>query len=369
MTMTTTDYNQVTVLPWLSVGEIKIGDVIFWKFKGSSEERSIREYLEKYVACYVDIRGKRQENIMIASFGDKNNFTVLSPLEQLMVKVARDLLCFASIAPHSLRAVNQNNRSIAPPSSERFQMFSQNFIPSTDDIAFRAGSHTVSLSGGWKLDEVRLVAPLYLGGSLFSIDTKVLSALSKLLPSLNNPKGKAEEIRLLRSLEWFRLAHVENDEVSVFSKVVMMSTAFEVLYDVPNIAGKSDYIADKIDSIFTSTKLIKTSKKIGKVNKEHTLAGWWGWDFYKLRNRIVHGDSVDAVELIYKDWLTHLIIADLVFLKSVIKDLYSLGYYARDVKRLFEKSPDQEAEENTIDFVTGFSGLFKHLGWEITSQP
>jgi hypothetical protein len=368
MTKMTTTYNQVTVLPWLSVNEVRVGDVVFWKYEGDIvKKKPIREYLEKYAACYVDIRGKKQDNIMIASFGDKNNFTVLCPLEHLMVKAARDLLCFASIAPHSLKAVNQDNKSLAPPSSERFQMFSQNFIPGTADIAFRAGSHTVSLSGGWKIDEVRFVAPLYLGGSLFSVDGKVLEALSKLLPSLNNPKSKAGEIRLLRSLEWFRLAHVENDEVSVFSKVVMMSTAFEVLYDVPNIAGKSDYFADKIDLIFNSTKLIKTFKKIGKVNKKHTLAGWWGWDFYKLRNRIVHGDSVDTVELIYKDWLTHLIIADLVFLKSVIKNLYSFGYYAQDVKKLFEKSPDQEAEENMINFITGFSGLFKHLGWEVAS--
>lgn len=362
-------YNEVTVLPWLSIDEFKIGDVIFWKFNSNVvKEKSIRDYLDKYVACYVDITGKKQDGVVIASFGDKNNFTVLTPQEHLIVKVARDLLCFASIAPHSLRAVNQDNKSLAPPSSERFQMFSQNFIPNTEDIAFRAGSHTVSLSGGWKLSEVRLVAPLYLGGSLFSIDGKILEALSKLLPSLHNSNSKTEEIRLLRALEWFRLAHVENDEVSVFSKVVMMSTAFEILYDVPNIPGKSDYIANKIDSIFTSTKLIKISKKIGKAKKEHTLAGWWGWDFYKLRNRIVHGDSVDAGELIYKDWLTHLIIADLVFLKSVIKDLYSLNYYAQDVKKLFKESSDQEAEENMIDFITGFSGLFKRLEWEKTSQ-
>lgn len=369
MTKQKLSYNQVTILPWFSVDKLKVGEVVFWKYDGSRiKDGAVKDYLDRYVACYVDITGKRQQGIVIASLGDKNNFTVLSPQEHLVVKAARDLICFTAIAPHSLRAVNQDNKSLAPPSSERFQMFSQNFVPGTDDIAFRAGSHTVSLGGGWKLDKVRLVAPLYLGGSLFSIDGKILQALSRLLPSLSNPGGEPDELRLFRALEWFRLAHVENDEVSIFSKVVMMSTAFEILFDVPNIPGKINYIADKIDSIFVSTKLAKTARKIGKANKKHTLAGWWGWDFYKLRNRIVHGDTVAAEELIYKDWLTHLIVADLVFLKSVIKDLYSFGYYAQDVKKLFEESSDQEAEGNMIDFITGFFSLYKRLDWEKQSR-
>lgn len=369
MTKQKVSYNQVTILPWFSVDELKVGEVIFWKYDGNEiKDESIKDYLDKYVGCYVDITGKRQQDVVIASFGNKNNFAVLSPQEHLMVKAARDLICFAAIAPHSLKAVNQDNKSLAPPSSERFQMFSQNFVPGTDGIAFKAGSHTTSLSGGWKLNEVKLAAPLYLGGSLFSIDGRILQALSRLLPSLGNPESEASELRLFRALEWFRLAHVENDEVSIFSKVVMMSTAFEILFDVPNVPGKSNYIADKIDSIFVSAKLARATRRIGKTNKGHTLAGWWGWDFYKLRNRIVHGDTVTADELIYKDWLTHLIVADLVFLKSVIKDLYTLGHYAQDVKELFEESSNQEAEENMIDSITGFSSLYKRLDWEKQSK-
>ena len=82
----------------------------------------------------------------------------------------------------------------------------------------------------------------------------------------------------------------------------------------------------------------------------------------------MHGDTVTAEELIYEGWLTHLIIADLVFLKSVIKDLYALGYYAQDVRKLFEESPNQGAEEDMVDFITGFSSLYKRLDWEKPSK-
>jgi hypothetical protein len=363
---TTSDYNEISILPWLSINEIKVGDVIFWKFDSSIiKDPSTRAYLEKYVQCYVDIHGKSLNSVVIASYKDKNNFLVLDPVEHSTIKAARDLLCFASIAPHTLIAVNQNNNSIAPPSSERFQLFSQNFIPGTDGIAFRSGSHSVVTSGGWKLDEVKLSTPLYLGGSLFSADWKTLSGLVQILPSLKDPEHNTDDIRLLRAIEWFRLAHVENDEVSVFSKVVMMSTAYEVLFDIPNISGKSEYLAKKIDDIFSSPNLVRNVHKIGKAKIEHTSAGWFGWDFYKLRNRVVHGDIVDSQDLIYKDWLTYLIIADLVFLKAVIKELYSKNYYAKDIKDLFNQSSDRDGEESMLDFVTGFSSLYDRLGWKI----
>ncbi|PIR42199.1 hypothetical protein COV25_04225 [candidate division WWE3 bacterium CG10_big_fil_rev_8_21_14_0_10_35_32] len=365
MTITINGYNEISILPWLSLNEIKVGDVIFWKFDSSViKDPLTKAYLEKYVQCYVDIHGKSLNSVVIASYKDKNNFLVLDPVEQSTVKAARDLLCFASIAPHALIAVNRNNNSIAPPSSERFQLFSQNFIPGTDDIAFRSGSHSVVTSGAWKLNEVKLSTPLYLGGSLFSTDGKTLSGLVQILPSLRDPEHSPDGIRLLRAIEWFRLAHVENDEVSIFSKVVMMSTAFEILFSIPNLSGKSEYLAKKIDNIFGSPNLIKDVRKIGKTDTEHTLAGWFGWDFYKLRNRVVHGDTIDSQDLIYKGWLTYLIIADLIFLKAIIKELYSMDFYAEDIKDLFDKSVDRDGEEEMLDFVTGFSGLYERLDWK-----
>jgi len=144
MTIATNDYKEIGILPWLSLSEIKVGDVIFWKFDSSViKDPLTKAYLKKYVQCYVDIHGKSLNNVVIASYKDKNNFLVLDPIEQLTVKAARDLLCFASIAPHTLIAVNRNNNSIAPPSSERFQLFSQT-LSQTQMILLFALEATVS---------------------------------------------------------------------------------------------------------------------------------------------------------------------------------------------------------------------------------
>lgn len=361
----TVSYNEVSVLPWLSFEEIKVGNIIFWKFKSDLiEDPSIKSYLDEYVKCYVDIHGNSVSSLVLASYGQKGNFEVLKPLESLEMRAARDILCFSSIAPHTLIAVNQDNRTIAPPSSERFQMFSQNFIPGNDGIAFKSGSHSVVTSGGWKLHEIKLSQPLNLGGSLFSTDCKILQPLSLLLTCMSEPEKHPLEIRLLRAIEWFYLAHTEDDSVSIFSKLVMMSTAFEILFAIPNIPNKSDYLACEIDKIFNSSKIGRSRRKMKKQDIEHTTAGWWGWDFYKMRNQVVHGDQVDTNELTYKDWITYLIVADLVFLKTIVKHLYDLGFYLSDIKDIYKDSDDKDGEIEMIDFLTNFSQLYERLGWK-----
>lgn len=101
-----------------------------------------------------------------------------------------------------------------------------------------------------------------------------------------------------------------------------------------------------------------------------SLAGCWAWDFYDLRSRIVHGDSVPPSDLIYKDWLTHLIVSELVFWECMKRELLKhkcIGdnvYSAAD--KLTESSPDDEKEaviESLTRWFLGFKNVHIALGW------
>ncbi len=318
-----TTYKQISLLPWLESSNIQIGNVIFWKYESSVvEDKETKEYLNKYVKCYIDKHLKPIKTVTIASYKNKNHLEPLSPDEYQELNFARNILCFLCIGEQSRIALTNNNYSMGPPSGDIFDMVSQNFVPGTEDIAVKSGSMT---SGGWTLDEIHFQEPWSTGGFLKNINVHVLKAINKLLTLSGSEDFKN---RLLRSSEWFRLAHLENGSISPLFRAVMMATAFEIIFDIPNVRDKAGFLSDKIDETIARTGFIQASRQYGKSNeksKTRSVAAWWGWDFYKLRNSVVHGDNIPMSDLIYSDWITHTIVADMMFYAYVAYLLQEVG--------------------------------------------
>ncbi len=338
-----TSYKQVSLLPWVELGNIQIGDAIFWKYDPSAiGDVDTKSYLDKYVKCYVDKHLQPVKTITLASYKNKDYFEPLSSDEYQYLNSARNILCFLCIAEQSRIALANNNYSMGPPSADIFDMVSQNFTPGTEDIAVRSGSMT---SGGWTLDKIHFQEPWATGGFLKNIHRDVFAGINKLLASQHHEDLKN---RLLRSMEWFRLSHIENGSISPFFSVVMMSTAFEIIFDVPNVQDKAGFLADKIDQTLAQQGHSQSTRLYGKDNsksKTRSNAAWWGWDFYKLRNSVVHGDNIPSSDLIYSDWLTQVIVADMLFYAYVSFLLKDGGYFDTQFD-----SPD-------------FTDIYKLLSW------
>ncbi len=304
-------YKQISLLPWLELADIQIGNAIFWKYDTSAiSDGDTKSYLDKYVKCYVDKHQQPVKTISIASYKDKNYFEPLTAEEYQELNFARNILCFLCVGEQSRIALATKNSSIGPPSSDIFDMVSQNFIPGTEDIAVKSGSIT---SGGWTLDEIHFQEPWSTGGFFRNINDHVLEAINKLLTLSGSEDLKN---RLLRSSEWFRLAHLENGSISPLFRAVMMATAFEIIFDIPNVRDKAGFLSDKIDQSIARTSFTQATRQYGKNNeksKTRSVAAWWGWDFYKLRNSVVHGDNISMSDLIYSNWITHTIVADMMF--------------------------------------------------------
>ncbi|RJQ38643.1 hypothetical protein C4559_00870 [Candidatus Microgenomates bacterium] len=336
-------YKQISLLPWLELKDIQVGNVIFWKYNSTSiKNTDIKSYVDKYVKCYIDKHLKPVKTIAIASYKDKNYLEPLSDEEYQSLNFARDILCFLCISEQSKIALTNNNFSMGPPSADIFDMVFQNFIPGTEDISVKSGSKT---SGGWTLDEIHFQEPWSTGGFFKNINRYVLTAINKLLTSQQHEDFKN---RLLRSTEWFRLAHLENGAISPFFRIVMMATAFEIIFDIPNIHDKKGFLADKIDQTLAQQGHTQVARTYGKNNKEsktRSVIAWWVWDFYKLRNSIVHGDNISLSDLIYSGWITQTIVSDMIFYAYITYLLREYGYF----------------EDAYI--VPDFSGVYKIFDW------
>jgi hypothetical protein len=360
-------------MPWVGLNkELKLGPITFWPLSAARTyvtDETLCGHLERYFRSYIDYQGQPVPSVTIASHGTVD-FRELSKEEASETRAAVDVLLFSTICPVTKAAVCANNKTMGPPSAERYQLLAQNFNLGDDHVAVRAGS---VLSGGWKIGKISFPMPWSLGGGFGTPDSDLVTGFSKLFHS-TFPLDVKE--RLLRSLEWFRFAHVESDEISVLSKLVMMATAFEIILDVPaEERDKSGWIAKKVAQRCSSQKSLVEMRKDKKGNDQsRAKVGWWAWDFYKLRNAIVHGDAVGPERLLYqapeRDWLTQLIVADLVFWELVTRELYEAGSIGQNVRecaaewnKVFPEQPAGASEKQLARWFLGFDNVHQALGW------
>jgi len=365
---------EFSFMPWAGLrNATRVGPVEFWPFWHLADQRvpdrHLREQLECYFKCYVDHRGKPVDSVTMCRLNEIDFFE-RDATDREIVRAAADALVFAALAPSIHGAVTANNRSMGPAGADKYQLITQRLRVGDDSIAVQAGKVH---HGGLKIGQVTFPRPWEVAAGFDMPNTMLAEAFDSLFGACF---CKAHRERLLRSLEWFRPAHTESDQVSPLSKVVMMATAFEVLLDVPNTSGKKRFIARKLEKKLARESSVAETRCRGGKQHTYTKIAWWGWDFYELRNRIVHGDSVSVDELRYaapdRDWLTHLIVADLVLYEYVMWELYGSGCLDSTIGQLigkcaaeFDKAFPGEAPAETYVARAwlGSDDMHRALGW------
>lgn len=359
-------------MPWADLHqEYALGPFRFvpWS-RATVGNRRVKEFLDRYFRRHVDHFGKPVKGVAIVT--TDGSFAPLSKRVIERARAAADMFVFAVIAPDVAAAVCSSNRNLVPPTAEAYQLFLQRFDPSDDTIADTAGS---SMHAG-QVEKMLFQKPRDVGVFAGCPDDDLLQGLGRLL------KGKVKanvRERLCRSLEWFRLAHITGDGASPFTKAVMMSTAFEILFQIPDGLGKTKAFVQAVKSQMarpdtkteTRTITFKRGKKKGRTESiARSLPGWWAHEFYNLRSRVVHGDPVKHEDLRYRQWISHLIVADVVFWQCMVEQLYDLRCIGADVRRLSRRHdrvcPDEEPgwyEKELKDSRLGFDELSSGLGW------
>ena len=364
---------QVCFLPWFKINEItKIGPITFWPYYFNDTQKNIdptiKKHLDKYFKYYIDRQRNKVDTISICSNG-KLDFHILTDEEYLDLRKAVDALIFSTIAPQIKRAICTHDRSFGISNSDLFELITCNFYPGDDLIAVVAGG---IISGGWKIGEIIFSQPWEANG-LFAIpETRLIEGFDRLF-SMDSLKDLRE--RIFRSLEWFRIAHTNNSKVSKFAKIIMMATTFEILLRFPE-NNKKQYFAEFIDAHIASNRFIKKKRKDkrGKVHT-HTLAGFWSFDFYGLRSRIVHGSVVSPTDLMYNPKISHLEVADLLCLEYIIREFIrencfkeNLASKSNKINKILNKicsdnSNKDFAKDMLINLSWRLDDIHKALGW------
>lgn len=358
----------IAYMPWANLKEeFSVGPVSFWPFYEKADERvpdaKVRSDLTRFFETFVDYVGKPVRTVVACSCGDVS-FRRFSDEERGAISAAVDCLAFAAITTGVKGAVCANNCSMAPPSADRFDLCARWIWPIQDGVVIRTENSTNIWSDG----KYKITRPVSLGGSLASTYGSLLQGLSGVFAP---PFPNEVRERLFRSLEWFRFAHTESTSVSWLHKVVMMATAYEILLHFPE-SGKRRYFIGEVN-----TKLRLSNSYMGTLRDGQRgtfpvcKAAEWAGQFYKLRNDITHGDTVSSDSLRYKDWVTHLIVADLVMLEWVKRLLYEHGCVGDRLRKnvaRFAPCVSGEVEVLEATLLPSFHGLdfecvHEALGW------
>ena len=318
--------NEVLFMPWADVGKpTGVGSITFTPWQEVTVgDKSVRRYLEKYFSRHVDPCGNPVRTIAIVS-EQSPDFRPVSVESLERVRHAADALFFSTYCPTVLAAVTSGNNNLAPPTADRYQLVLQRFSLADQAIAVRVGG---KVSVG-QIRRMNIIRPWDVGGSMGFPDEELLAGFGKMLDGSCSPDNRE---RIFRSLEWFRHAHLVGGAAvelsSDVSKIVMMATAFEILLKFPENGQKKHFIRCAEESLKRPDAL--TAIRDDRRGKPHvnSLPACWASDFYKLRSRIAHGAAVAVEDLRFNGWISHLIVADLVFWQFLVQKLYKLVHLA-----------------------------------------
>ena len=119
-----------------------------------------------------------------------------------------------------------------------------------------------------------------------------------------------------------------------------MATAFELHSEYH---GSKKTSARHVNECY-QYELELATRPVDGQETELSLAGWWMYDFYRLRNDAVHEGILPREKLEFRGWIHGLIVADLVFTECVRHRLFSMKCLG-DKERALAEMLDQPNEQ------------------------
>lgn len=304
----------VLFLPWAPFdwkalgGKLRVGAVELQPFSAFQVEPKVRRFLERYFNRYRDLYDKPVDTITLCHYRpeERGYLHPVNETELQEVKDAMNLLLFCAVWDYLREAIGGGWTLQPPPNAETLELMGQFFTDATlEDENPMIGLFFHGLRQIEELDEIHFsIPPNAHMRSPIRLNLPLLEQLQKVF---QDDFDADERRRILRSLEWFRLAHRKDQAQEVL--VVCMATALETLFPPPinpktgerQLNKTKETLADTVDKWLRS-------RWIGVVEQQHpdnkgkivsrTAAGFWMWDFYDLRGRIVHGDAISEEDLV-----------------------------------------------------------------------
>jgi hypothetical protein len=358
---------EIHFLPWVRIdNEFSLGPVAFAPWSSVRERLSTEaaSYLDRYFTRYVQNDGQPMYNVTVcyleedplAEIGDSGRESIIRSV---------DVLTFGAITDQLGGALRRDNGGFGVSNSERFQLVTQRLQG--------FGEYVTVVSGGmrhtWGINDIHFCIPWSVGSNFYHIDHKYLVPLADII---HDPTGSGQS--LTTAFEWFRYAHTGSDEVSESSRVVMMTTVFEILFAPEEGHAKRGQICRALHDITSCRGLRSEDVTIDKTTTQMAAPAAWFNSFYQLRSAIVHGDRIAKSELEYAATSRRVgqrTVAALVFWEVVTWRLFREGHIGRGA---IETAADfasfagkTEPAPSLIKYVAssmlGISDMHGSLGW------
>jgi hypothetical protein len=306
---------QIWFMPWLGLGKTrKIGNCSLIPFKEFSHENlDLIKRLSDIFTSYVDDSGKTVDSVCIAVLDEAQDLHQLCLAEQETLRLSVDMYLFSVIASGTLKCLTQGNWQLAPPSSERFQLFGQQINLESTGYSIR----TRSVQKGYgDFGSVVFQRPLFLGGSTSHVEEDVLAASDTFLrktKDLDSFESRLDQhiqiemdklanvkSRMAYALEWYRLAHLESWDIAAKTVISFLASGIESACGISANKVKTAQALNKLcRSEWTIENTRNIKKKDDKVPFTASLLSWWFLEFYDLRSDIIHGGKLQNERFLY----------------------------------------------------------------------
>ena len=325
-------YNTLILMPYLPLeGLIKFDGLLLWPYRKLGgkmiSDLSLKSHLDKLIGCYQLLKGSPIQNPVVIS-SKSVSFTNPTRLTIAKIEALKNILLFVGIL---------ENNSWSFITSDNFEVFYQRFNVGDDGISTQAGALHRILAGGYKIGEVAFVKPEYVHLPLsFRPDAHVFRALEDCLKSSATSTAKSQVIQSLNPLfNAYRNSH----ESSWQSRILLLVMAFELLFGETerknfrkNIQKYSTLGEDTTPQLY-KYPIINTGTGAVIGEEQLTLNQIWAEEFYKLRHKIIHGDTLFSDDFIFRDLLNivkprepHFYIAVNFFVVCLLNKLREIGY-------------------------------------------
>ena len=373
-TMSSANQIQVTFLPWLEIhDEIRIGPVTFWPFekmkKAKIQNPQIADFLTDYFfTCYKDYDGTSLRDITVCSHGAVD-FKELGDAEVKDVRNALNALIFISISGNLASGLRGGLFDRGAEHADGFQVFGQNLDMSQRKIGVSRTNITIFPES---FDSISFLMPFEAVGAKASVDDDLAAGFGHVLEPARDD-GLTRRIVLI--LEWFRMAHTQMGATSPEAELVMLATALEIALDIGRATKKKELIAHRLQRHVADkavSDFIVEQRYLGPGLETPSRVACWGYDFYELRNRIVHGDSVAPDEMIYEHAdIGHSYVACAVLRDLLIREMFEknmIGERARAIAREWTKRlrcgrDFASIARHHFELMMRFDAIYARLGW------
>lgn len=295
-------YKTLIFMPYYSIKNIiKIDNITLCSYKNSLNQFVVDEktnkHIRKIISCYQGYGGKKIENPTIIF--TKTKFA--NPTLKTITKIEnlKKILFFSSVV---------KNNSWSFVTSDNFEIIYQRFNEENENISTRSGSiHQIS-SGGYKINETIFQTPthIFLSNLSNNFEPEILKGLIKCLKIVDKDK-KCNQI--IQSLHPFFNAYRNSNEHTWPERILLMTMAFELLFGEDKITDSNDFRKNIHKYSNYQTNKTVTKRFLYPIEREKREVKYrylsynqiWAEEFYKLRNKTIHGNTVNTEDFYFKD--------------------------------------------------------------------